>query len=120
MRGVIEAYGATDVGKKRDRNEDSFLIDRDLGLFVVADGMGGHAGGGVASKLAVETIHASLVEAKRAFPHAFQVAATLEEGAASLACPRRPRTIRMCSVDARSESQTACPLQVRSRPLEKR
>ena len=48
--------GLTDVGRKRNHNEDSFLIDEELQLFVVADGMGGHAGGGTASRIAVETI----------------------------------------------------------------
>lgn len=56
---VISA-GLTDVGRKRNHNEDSFLIDDDLQLFVVADGMGGHAGGGTASRIAVETIDREL------------------------------------------------------------
>jgi protein phosphatase len=52
----IAARGVTDVGRRREQNEDAFLVDEELGLFVVADGMGGHAGGGTASRLAVETI----------------------------------------------------------------
>jgi protein phosphatase len=46
----------TDVGLKRGHNEDNFLINEELNLFVVADGMGGHAGGEYASAIAVNTV----------------------------------------------------------------
>jgi protein phosphatase len=52
----IEAFGGTDVGTVRDSNQDSYLIKPEAGIFLVADGMGGRAGGEVASSLAVETI----------------------------------------------------------------
>ena len=54
----------TDVGMKREHNEDSFLVNEDLGLYVVCDGMGGHAGGETASRLAVQTIERELLSAK--------------------------------------------------------
>jgi protein phosphatase len=56
MMVTIESAGITDVGRRRDQNEDSLFIDDGMGLYVVADGMGGHKAGEVASKLVVETI----------------------------------------------------------------
>src|ERR1700716_4284810 len=53
----IRFFAATDVGRVRDHNEDNYLVDKKLALFVVADGMGGHAAGEVASALAVRIVH---------------------------------------------------------------
>ena len=61
---TIRFYAATDVGKVRDHNEDNFLVDKKLSLFIVADGMGGHAAGEVASAIAVRTVHEEIKREK--------------------------------------------------------
>ena len=50
------AFGKTDPGKKRANNEDALLLNHELGLYAVADGIGGSEGGEVASRIAVETL----------------------------------------------------------------
>ncbi len=53
---MVQAAGFSDIGKVRKANEDCFLLNEPIGLYIVADGMGGHRGGGVASRIAVDTI----------------------------------------------------------------
>lgn len=52
----LAAHGITDCGRRRPHNEDSILVAEDLSLFLVADGMGGHAAGEVASRTAVQSV----------------------------------------------------------------
>jgi serine/threonine protein phosphatase PrpC/CRP-like cAMP-binding protein len=64
LSDTLRFYAATDVGKVRDHNEDNFLVDKKIGLFIVADGMGGHAAGEVASAIAVRTVHEEIKREK--------------------------------------------------------
>ena len=53
---IVESAGLSDVGRKREANEDRICVDDDLGLYLVADGMGGHQAGEIASELVVSSI----------------------------------------------------------------
>jgi PPM family protein phosphatase len=76
-------FGMTDLGRKRSSNEDAFFVDDELGLYVVADGMGGHAAGEVASREAVDTLYGMV---KRGIGELRPLVDPVSEAAASAAC----------------------------------
>lgn len=58
----ITSFGGSDAGKKRTNNEDVYLLNDELSLYAVADGVGGNEGGEVASRMAVETLASSITD----------------------------------------------------------
>jgi serine/threonine protein phosphatase PrpC len=70
----VKTAGLTHVGRQRQHNEDSFLVENTARLFLVADGMGGHAAGEIASRIAVDSISEFILHTKEddgTWPHAY-------------------------------------------------
>src|SRR5215207_5308850 len=63
MKGKLRCVGTTDTGRIREHNEDTFGTDADIGLVVLADGMGGYKAGEVASGITVRTVMGLIKEA---------------------------------------------------------
>jgi PPM family protein phosphatase len=109
---------SSDPGLRRTSNEDSFCTRPDLGLFVVADGMGGHVAGEVASRVAVEAIQAFIQETagadkNRTWPFPFEPALSLTANrlkAAFRLANRRIATAIADSSDLRGMATTASAL----------
>src|SRR5262245_26208144 len=56
--GIYETGAATHIGRVREQNEDSYLVRPEIGLWAVADGMGGHEAGDLASRTVIEALQA--------------------------------------------------------------
>src|SRR6187399_2068787 len=63
LKGKLRCVGVTDTGRIREHNEDTFGTDADIGLVVLADGMGGYKAGEVASGITVRTVMGLIKEA---------------------------------------------------------
>jgi PPM family protein phosphatase len=75
---LFEAFGLSDIGRVRARNEDSYAVLEEANLAVVADGMGGHGNGDVASRLAVEAIRERYGDSKGGAIDEFAIAERLQ------------------------------------------
>ena len=108
----ISAHGKTDIGQQRALNEDALLIDQQLGLFAVADGVGGHAAGEVAAALTMRTIgehvrdRMKLVRRVLSGNQSHHDLVRLVTEAALLAC----RSVHLDATNAPERSGMACTL----------
>ena len=78
---IMKAYGLTDNGLSRENNQDSLFVSNleELPLFIVADGMGGHNAGEIASSIAVETIKEKFMEARERLHSKGNIMKTIKE-----------------------------------------
>ena len=103
---MLQYQGASDAGRVRTNNEDRILLDPDLGLFVVADGMGGHRHGQMAAELACATLR-HYMESSRSpgdvtWPYGYnwklgstRTASSLESCSRIITSGNAPRRIRL-------------------------
>lgn len=90
----IESFGSSDIGQSREQNEDAFLLDEGLQLYVVCDGVGGHAAGEVAARKTAEFVCSYLsenrqeIQAARATPGGYFRIVELVEAATVTSCRR--------------------------------
>jgi protein phosphatase len=94
----MKAAAATDRGRVRPANEDAVFVNAEAGILIVADGMGGHAAGEVASELAVRTISAELMQALGAGATEAQVPDVLRQAIDQANAAIRERAAEDCSM----------------------
>lgn len=106
--------GTTHIGKLRSNNEDALLVDNELGLFIVSDGMGGHAAGDIAAREAVASV-ASYVQAQARLLErirAGQVSQSLLSSIAGIAVARACRHVYMYACEHPETTGMGCTLTV--------
>ena len=102
MSPHLATAGLTDRGRRRSRNEDTFLIDPELGLVVVADGMGGHSAGHIASALAADELRRQLTR-----PEPMPSSLGAQGGSPSPLCERMVKAVKRADIRVRSEGAMA-------------
>lgn len=102
----LSSYGITDIGMRRSLNEDAFYRSDDVGLYLVADGMGGHAAGEIASARAIEAIvdfvHRHLEDDTLTWPYAYERSLSVQANA--LLCGIRLANQQLCAMQQSNPS----------------
>jgi len=96
LSDALQFFPKTDQGRVRDLNEDNFLVDKKLALSIVADGMGGHAAGEVASAIAVRIIHQE-VRKRADFIKSYGTGRGSRDGAREIQHIMESAVLRACS-----------------------